>query len=102
MLNITDSLKIRVQDKLKIVLVYIHSQLLFELKTYDFALSWVEQTLDAMCFKYIRDWIEFPVSACLKELFILPKNKGGLGFRSFKNLTEKMRLVKQYTLMQQK
>jgi len=42
--------------------------------------------------------MELPVSACLKELFIIPKNKGGFSCYSFKTLTEKMRLVKRSTL----
>jgi len=46
MLLIIDNLNIRVQDKLRIVTQYIHSQLLFELKLYDFPLTWVDLCLD--------------------------------------------------------
>ena len=67
---------------------------MFELKTYDFPLTWIVQTLDASCFTLMRNWLELPVRACLKEIFILPKKHGGLGFHSFKSLSEKMRLIK--------
>ena len=67
---------------------------MFELKTYDFPLTWIDQTLDASCFTFIRNWLELPVSACLKEMFILPRKHGGLGYNSFKSLSEKMRLIK--------
>jgi len=84
-------LHIRVQDKLKIVTRYIHSQVLLELKANALTLTWVEQTLDANCFRFILDWLELPISACIKELFILPNSNGGLGFHLFKTLTKKMR-----------
>jgi len=76
MLHITNGLHLRLQDKLKIVTRYIHSQVLFELKANDFSLTWVEQTLYANCFRFIRDWLELPISACLKELLILPNSRG--------------------------
>ena len=74
LLNITDRFQLRAQGKLKIVTMYIHSQMMFELKTNDYSLTWIEQTLDAECFKFIRNWLELPVSACLKE-------QGRLGFQ---------------------
>jgi len=55
MLRITNGIQLRVQDKLQIVTRYIHSQVLFELKANDFSLTWVEQTLDANCFRFIGD-----------------------------------------------
>ena len=92
-------MKVKVQDKLKILTLYIHSQVTFELKIYNFPLTWVDQTVDALCFKYVRKWKELPINACLKELFILPKSKGGLGYHSFKTLSEKMRLIKRNAML---
>jgi len=90
LLKVTDSLKIKTQTKLRILSLYIHSQMLFELKLYDFPLTWVEQTLDAMCFNYIRDWMEMPISAFVKQSTTIPKNLGGLGIDSYKQLAKKM------------
>ncbi len=85
MLEITDSLKIKVQDKIKIVALYIQNQIMFDLKIYKFGLTWVDHTLDALCFKYMRVWLELPISACLREIYSLSKSRGGLGIHSFKS-----------------
>jgi len=89
LLNVTNALKVRAQLKLKNLSLYIHSQLMFEIKLYDFPLTWVEQSLDALCISYVRDWLELPVSACVNETLTLPINTGLLGILSFKHLAQK-------------
>ena len=42
LLKITNNLKIRTQTKLKILSQYIHSQMIYEIKLYEFPLTWVE------------------------------------------------------------
>jgi len=98
LLQITSQLKIRTQTKLKILSSYIHSQLLFEIKLYDFPLTWVEQTLDALCLRFMRDWLEMPVSACVQEVSTIPKMLTGLGISSFKHLAQKLSLTKRNSL----
>ena len=98
MLKITSNLKTSVQLKLRIFSQYIQCQLLHDLKTYDFTQTWVEQTLDAMSIRFIRDWLELPISTCVAEVMILPKNQGGFGINSFKLLSQKMRLIKRHAL----
>ena len=98
LLRVTNSLKTKAQTKLKILSKYIHSQMLFELKLYNFSITWVEHTLDAMCIKYVRDWLEMPVSACVNETLTLPCNSGSLGISSFKHLAEKIILLKRHAL----
>src|ERR1700690_1069137 len=51
LLKITGKLKIKVQTKLKILSLYIHSQMLYEIKLYELPFTWVEQSLDALCIK---------------------------------------------------
>ena len=75
---------------------------MFELKIYNFALTWVEQTLDTVCFDYIRRWKELPVSACVKEFYSLNRIRGGMGRSSLKFLSEKLRLSNRYTLKNSK
>ena len=75
MLNVTAKLKISVQLKLRILSKYIQSQMLHDLKLYDFTQTWVEQTLDAMCIRFIREWLELPISACVSEILTLPKKQ---------------------------
>jgi len=89
MLIVTSGLKISAQTKLKILSTYIHSQLLFPIRTYDLTSTWVEQTLQAICIRFIRDWLEMPISACVTEMLELPKSQGGLGIKTFKHLAEK-------------
>jgi hypothetical protein len=72
--------------------------MIYDLKVYDFSQTWVEQALDAMCIKSVRDWLELPISACVAEILILPKNQGGFGIPSFKFLAQKMRLIKRHAL----
>jgi hypothetical protein len=98
LLTITSKLKVSVQSKLKIFSQYIQNQLLTELKLYDFSETWVEQTLDSLATRTIRDWLELPISACVAEMVMLPRRQGGLGISSFKLLAEKMRLIKRRVL----
>ena len=72
LLRITNGLKVKAQTKLKILSRYIHGQVLFEIKLYDFPVTWVEQSLDALCIRYVRDWLEMPISACIRETLTLP------------------------------
>ena len=51
-----------------------------------------------MNIRFIRDWLELPISACVAEVMILPKNQGGFGINSFKLLSQKMRLIKRHAL----
>ena len=98
LLEITNKLKIRTQTKLRILSQYIHCQMRYELKLYEFPLTWVEQKLDALCLRYMRDWLEMPVSACVNEISTLPKKLTGLGIPSFKQLSQKISLSKRYSL----
>ena len=43
-LRITSQLEISVQQRLKILKTYIPAQFAFELRTYDFSFTWIEQT----------------------------------------------------------
>ena len=98
LLTITSNIKCNVQRKLKILKLYIHSQLLFELKIYNLPLTWIEQNLDAVCIQYIRKWSEQPISSCVAEHAATPKCQGGLGIKSIKSLAQKMNLLARYTL----
>jgi len=98
LLSITDKLNIKPQTKIKVLTLYIHSQLLFELKLYNFPLTWIDLNLDASCTKYIRGWLELPTSACVKESGNIRRKEGGLGINTIRHLSQKMQLLKRYTL----
>jgi hypothetical protein len=98
LLETTSKLKVRAQLRLRILKEYIYSQLLFELKTYEVPLTWIDETLDALCTRYTRDWLETPISSCVREVLRLPINKLGFNIPSLKDVAEKIRLVKRNTL----
>ena len=96
MLRTTSLLRVTVQMKLKVLKTYIHSQLSFELRLYNFGSTWIEDCLDTPCANQVRDWLNMPPSGCIKEMMALPKNKCGLGIPSFLDVSEKLWLRKRY------
>ena len=65
---------------------------------YSVPLTWIEQSLDALCVRYLRDWLEMPISACVSEMTSMPKRMAGLGIPTFKHLAQKLCLTKRYSL----
>ena len=102
LLKIASAINCKVQIKLKILKSYIHSQILFELKTYSFPVTWVEQNFDNICFNFVRTWTEQPICSCVKESASLPKNEGGINIPTIKSLSEKMLLLKRNALKNSK
>ena len=62
-LDVTNSLQISVQTKLKILKEYITFQISFELKTYSFSKTWIEKELDSTANRYNKDWLKLPICA---------------------------------------
>ena len=89
LLHITSGLKIKVQTKIKILSLYIHAQMIHEIKLYDLPLTWIEQTLDALSIRHIRDWLEMPISACVNEISSMPRRMASLGIPTFKHSSSK-------------
>ena len=102
MLKIISNLNVKPQIKLKIFSQYLPSQFSFELKIYNLPKSWIAEKLDALCVRVIRDWIEAPISSCVKEWLITPPKKGGLGIPSFQHRAERLNLQKRNSLKHSK
>ena len=102
LLQVTSNLKIRPQLKLKILRVYIPSQINFELRTYDISVTWINQHLDPMICDAVRTWLELPISTCVSEILSLPRNKAGLGVTSVKTSAGLLRLGQRYRLKHSK
>ena len=98
LLSATNKLKVRPQTKLKILKLYIHSQLVFYFKAYDLPSTWIENALDAPCVQYVRGWLETSISSCVSEMQRLPVNRTGLGIPSFKEVAEKISLKKRHAM----
>src|SRR5687768_13514896 len=54
----------------------------------------------SICF--IRNWIEAPISSCVKEWLISPLDHCGLGIPSFQNMAEQLQLGKRDALKRSK
>ena len=99
LLNTTSALNIDPQQKLKILKVFIPSQISFQLRiVYDFANTWIEQTLDALVYNSVRDWMKYPISTCVKEFLALSKHQGGFDIPSRKSTAQKLRLNQRYMM----
>ena len=57
LLTTTSKLRVKVQLKLKILKQFVHSQLRFELKTYNFGVTWIGESLDPIVTKHV--WIGY-------------------------------------------
>jgi len=98
LLQITTDLKIRPQTKLKIFDRFIVSQISSSLRICNFTATWISETLDPLCIKSIRLWIEAPISSCVSEWLISPLSKCGMSIPSLKNRFEKLNLSKRAAL----
>ena len=99
LLDVTNSLQIYVQTKLKISTEYITSQISFELKTYNsFSKTWIAKELDSTANGYIKDWLKLPICACVEKFKSLPKHSCGLSIQSFTFIHDKLWLSKRYNL----
>ena len=94
----TSKLQVRPQSKLKILKMYIPSQISFILKSYDIPLTWISNNLDSLICTNVRNWLELPISTCISEILELPKNKGGFGIPSLKSTAEMLRLGQRHRL----
>ena len=101
-LFVTSKLKIKVQLKIKVLKQYVYSQLRFELKTYNFGATWINENLDSVITKHVRDWLQMPISSCVKEMMTLLANKLGLTLPTLNYLSEQMWLQKRNTLKNSK
>ncbi|HMK58473.1 MAG TPA: reverse transcriptase domain-containing protein, partial [Nitrososphaeraceae archaeon] len=97
-LQTTSLLQISVQMKLKIVRLFIPSQINFELRMYDLPSAWISNNIDNLITNAVRDWLQFPISSCLSEIMSLPLSKGGLAIPSIRSLAEKHSLSVRFSL----
>ena len=98
LLKITTDLKVKPQTKLKILDRYIVSQISFNLRICNFTATWISETLDPLCIRNIRLWVEAPISSCVSEWLISPQNKCGMNIPSLKNRFERLTLSKRAAL----
>ena len=98
LLKITSSLNIKPQSKIKILSRFIPTQLSFYFKIYNLSFTWISDTLDSICTKHARDWLEAPINSCIKEWLASPIKYCGLAIPSLKSLAENLKLTKRNSL----
>ena len=98
LLKITSYLSIKSSQKLKILRLYIPSQLSFDLRIYSISYTWIAENLDSQIINAVRNWLELPVSSCISEILSLPSSTGGLNIPSLKDTAEKLRLGQRFNL----
>jgi len=87
----TSNLSICSQLKLKILRLYITSQLSCKLKTYNLSTTWITEHLDSKLCNAVRS--ELPISTCVAEVSAhVCLKQGGHGIRSLKTTAEILRL----------
>jgi hypothetical protein len=87
------SLAIKPQLKLRILKFVIFPKISFELKIYDFALTWINNSLDSVIHSHIRRWLELPISSCSQEIASLPTKMCGFDIPSLRTYATHSRLT---------
>ena len=76
-LNKIDQLPLHPKNKIRLYSQYVLSKISWHFTISDIGKTWVNETLDPIVSKYIRKWLEFPISATLSNI-LLPYNRFGL------------------------
>ena len=80
MLKTVDPLHIHPKNKLLLYERYVLSKISWHFTVTDLGKSWILENLDNIVSKYIRQWLELPISATLSSI-ALPSSKFGLAFQ---------------------
>ncbi|CAB4034966.1 Retrovirus-related Pol poly from type-1 retrotransposable element R2 [Paramuricea clavata] len=75
--NKINELPLHPKNKILLYSRYLLSKISWDFTVSDISKTWICETLDNIATKYIRKWLELPVSATLSNV-LLPQNKFGL------------------------
>ncbi len=76
-LNEIDELPLLLRNKIRLYSQYALPKISWHITVSDVGKTWVNETLDAVVSKYIRKWLELPISATLSNI-LLPYSRFGL------------------------
>ena len=76
-LNKIDQLPLHPKNKIRLYSQYVLSKISWHFTISAIGKTWVNETLDPIVSKYIRKWLELPISATLSNI-LLPYNRFGL------------------------
>ena len=78
-MEIIDELPLHPKNKLKLYHRYVLSKISWDLTVADIPGTWIKNNIDNVVSKYVRSWLEIPISGSLEGLS-LPHSKYGLKF----------------------
>ncbi len=76
-MNKIDELPLHPKNKILLYSRYLFSKISWHFTVSDISKIWICETLDSIASKYIRKWLQLPISATLSNV-LLPHNKFGL------------------------
>ena len=77
LISITDNLQLQPKNKIALYHRYILSKVSGDMTVSNLSITWVKENLDNVLCKYIRSWLEIPISGTLETLKLL-KNRSGI------------------------
>ena len=69
-----DELPLHPRNKILLYSRYLLSKISWELTVTDISKTWICETLDTLASRYIRKWLELPISATLSNVFLPETN----------------------------
>ena len=78
-MKVIDELPLHPRNKLLLYQRYVLSKISWHLTIADLSITWVKLSLDTVVSKYVRKWLEIPISGTL-DIISLSKSRFGIGF----------------------
>ena len=86
-----DQLPLLPLNKIAIIQTFVYSKLRWNFSIYDLTETWIVQNIDNLISKYVRKWLQLPVSANVEHLSFAIQ-KLGINFKSAKFVYNKSKL----------
>ena len=87
-----DLLPLHPKFKIEIVQKYIYSKFRWSFSIYPLTVTWITQNIDNNINRYVRKWLQIPISGNITHLS-LPRKKLGMNIKSAKDIYEAVRRI---------
>ena len=87
-----DILPINPFYKIRVVQRYVYSKFCWRFSVYPLTISWVRSHMDSLISKYIRKWLQIPISGNISHLKF-PKSQLGIDFCSISDIYNQCRVT---------
>ena len=96
-----DLLPLHPKFKIEIVQKYIYSKFRWSFSIYPLTVTWITQNIDNNINRYVRKWLQIPISGNI-TLLSLPRKKLGMNIKSAKDIYEACKLTVRRILKESK